>query len=121
MLTNLRPGGACLIDVKGKEGVARALQPTTAEVQPDGAIVVKRCHVDDDWTRVRNEVIVIREAGRRIFKFDVTIYSGQELRDRLESAGFTDVTLYGSLAGDGYGFNAERLIAVGRKPAGSGS
>ena len=118
MFINLRPGGACLIDVKGKEGVARTLQPTTAQVHPDGAIVVKRCHVVDDWSRAQTEVIVIREAARRTFKFDVTLYSGQELRDRLESAGFRDVTLYGSLAGDGYGFNAERLIAVGRKPGG---
>jgi SAM-dependent methyltransferase len=120
MFTNLRPGGACLIDVNGKEAVARALQPTTDEVQPDGAIVVKRCRVVDDWSRVRTEVIVIRETARRTFKFDVTLYSGRELRDRLESAGFTDVTLYGNLAGDRYGFDAERLIAVGRKPAGSG-
>jgi hypothetical protein len=73
----LKPGGACVIDVKGKEGVARTLQPTTAEVWQDGAIVVKRCQVVDDWTRVRNEVIV--------------------------------------MGGSEYGFNAERLIAVGRK------
>jgi SAM-dependent methyltransferase len=115
MLTNLRPGGACLIDVKGKESVARTLQPTTAEVHPDGAIIVKRCHVMAGWTRVRTEMIVIREAARRIFTFDVTLYSGQELRDQLESVGFCDVTLYGSLAGDGYGLDADRLIAVGRK------
>lgn len=118
MLRNLKPGGACIIDVNGKEGVARTLQPTTAEVRPDGVIVVKRCHVVDDWSRVRNEVIVIRE-GRpsRTFNFDVTLYSGQELRDRLESVGFSDVKLYGDLSGGEYGLNAERLIAVGRKPA----
>jgi SAM-dependent methyltransferase len=116
MLRNLKPGGACIIDVKGKEGVARTLQPTTAEVRPDGAIVVKRCHVVDEWTRVRNEVIVTREGQpRRTFSFDVTLYSGQELRDRLESAGFGDVKLYGDLSGGEYGLNAERLIAVGRK------
>lgn len=50
------------------------------------------------------------------FDFDVTPYSGQELRDRLESVGFTDVTLYGNLTGGEYGFNAERLIATARKP-----
>jgi SAM-dependent methyltransferase len=117
MLRNLKPGGACVIDVKGKEDVARTLQPTTAEVRQDGTIVVKRCQVIDDWTRVRNEVIVIREGQeRRTFNFDVTLYSGQELRDRLESVGFSDVKLYGNLSGGKYGLNAERLIAVGRKP-----
>jgi len=52
---------------------------------------------------------------RRTFKFDSTVYSGQELRDRLESAGFSEVQLYGSLSGDPYGLDAERLIAVARK------
>jgi 2-polyprenyl-3-methyl-5-hydroxy-6-metoxy-1,4-benzoquinol methylase len=116
MLMNLKPGGACVIDVKGKEAAARTLQRTTAEVRQDGAIVVKRCQVVDEWTRVRNEVIVIREGQeKRTFRFDVTLYSGQELRDRLESVGFSDVKLYGDLSGGEYGFNAERLIAVGRK------
>ena len=120
MLRNLKPGGVCIIDVNGKEGAARTLQPTTAEVRQDGAIVVKRCHVVDDWTRVRNEVIVIREGQpRRTFNFDVTLYSGQELRDRLESVGFGDVKLYGDLSGGEYGLDAERLIAVGRRPAAS--
>jgi 2-polyprenyl-3-methyl-5-hydroxy-6-metoxy-1,4-benzoquinol methylase len=43
MFASLKPGGACVIDVKGKEGVARTLQPASAEVRPDGTIVVKRC------------------------------------------------------------------------------
>jgi hypothetical protein len=35
----------------------------------------------------------------------------------MERAGFVNVTLYGSLDGAEYGPGAERLIAVGRKPA----
>jgi len=38
------------------------------------------------------------------------------LRDRMQRAGFVDVTLHGSLDGDEYGPNAQRLIAIGRKP-----
>lgn len=34
----------------------------------------------------------------------------------MEGAGFAAVKLYGNLDGDEYGPNAERLIAVGRKP-----
>jgi len=119
MLRNLRPGGVCVIDLKGKEGVARTLQPTSAEIRRDGTIVVKRCWVVDDWTRVRTEVIEIREGERRTFNFDVTLYSGQELRDRLQSVGFRDIKLYGSLTGGEYGFDAERLIAVARKGSGA--
>jgi len=36
--------------------------------------------------------------------------------DRMAQAGFDRVKLYGSFDGDEYGFNAQRLIAVGRKP-----
>lgn len=46
------------------------------------------------------------------------LYSGQELRARLESVGLGDVRLYGDLTGHEYGVNAERLIAAGRKPGG---
>ena len=52
----------------------------------------------------------------KTFRFHPTLYSGQELRDRLERVGFTDVKLYGNLNGDDYGIEAERLIAVGKKP-----
>jgi hypothetical protein len=52
----------------------------------------------------------------KTFKFHHTVYSGQELRDRMERAGFVAVKLHGSLDGDEYGPNAERLVAVARKP-----
>jgi hypothetical protein len=45
----------------------------------------------------------------------VTVYSGQELRDRPEKAGFPDVKLFGSFDEDEYGPNAQWLIAIGRK------
>jgi SAM-dependent methyltransferase len=116
ILVSLRPGGRCLIDLKGKECVARTLQPTTADVSDDGTIRIKRSRVVDDWTRVCNELIVVREGqSRRTFRFDANLYSGQELRDRLESVGFEDVKLFGDLGGGEFGFEAERLIALARK------
>jgi ubiquinone/menaquinone biosynthesis C-methylase UbiE len=111
----LQPGGACLIEVLGKERLARILQPTISTVMPDGTILVERHEIFDDWTRVRNEWILIRNGRAKCFKFHHTIYSGEELRDRLLRAGFANVTLYGNLDGDDYGPNAERLIAVARK------
>lgn len=71
----------------------------------------------DDWTRVRNEWLVIRKGRVKCFRFHHSIYSGLELRDRMERAGFVKVALYGNLDGDEFGPNAEWLIAIGRKPA----
>jgi SAM-dependent methyltransferase len=116
MFTSLQPGGPCLIEVLGKERLAKILQPTSSSLLPDGAMVVERHEIFDDWTRVRNEWLVIRNARVKSFKFHHTVYSGLELRDRMERAGFVDVTLHGNLDGDEYGPGAERLVAIGRKP-----
>src|SRR6185369_1909681 len=113
---SLRPGGVLLIDVMGKERLAKALQATTSDKLPDGTLLVQRHEIFDDFTRIRNEWTVLRKGRSRTFSFHHTIYSGLELRERMEQAGFTKVKLYGNLAGDEYGPNATRLIAVGRKP-----
>jgi SAM-dependent methyltransferase len=117
IFASLRPGGTCLIDVKGKECLAGILEPTSSEILPDGSKFVRSSEIFDDWTRIRNEWKLIRKGRRKRFTFHHTIYSGQELRDRLEAVGFSDVKLYGSLKGDEYGVDADRLVAVGRKPA----
>jgi SAM-dependent methyltransferase len=116
MLESLQPGAACLIEVLGKERLAKILQTTTSTVLSDGTMVVERHEIFDDWTRVRNEWLLIKNSKVKRFKFHHTIYSGLELRERMERAGFIDVKLHGSLNGDEYGPNAERLIAIGRKP-----
>jgi SAM-dependent methyltransferase len=118
VLACLHPGGVFLIDVMSKERLARILQPTTSESLPDGTTLVQRHEIFDDWTRIRNEWLLIRGGRVKTFRFHHTLYSGQELRERMELAGFVGVRLYGNLAGDEYGSNAQRLVAVGRKPAG---
>ncbi len=115
MFASLRPGGACLIEILGKERLAKVLQATTSSDLPDGTVMVERHKIFDDWTRVGNEWLIVRGGRVKTFKFHHTIYSGQELRDRLERAGFFEVRLYGNLDGDEYGPDAERLIAVVRK------
>ena len=121
VLVSLKPGGACLMDLMGKERLASIFQPTTSDALPDGTTLVQRHEIFDDWTRIRNEWIILRKGRAKRFAFHHTIYSGQELRDRMEQAGFTDVRLYGNLDGDPYGASAPRLIAVGRRPAGRAS
>lgn len=117
VLRSLKPGGVFLVEVMGKERLARILQPTTSEVLPDGTKLVQCHEIFDDWTRIRNEWILIRKGRAKSFKFHHTIYSGQELRCLMQEAGFVEVRLFGNLDGDAYGPSAQRLIAVGRKAA----
>ncbi|HUU11512.1 MAG TPA: class I SAM-dependent methyltransferase [Phycisphaerae bacterium] len=116
VLANLRAGGALLMELLGKERLARVLRATTSDVLPDGSMLVQRHKIFDDWTRIRNEWTLIRKGRARTYCFHQTIYSGQELRERLEAAGFVDVRLYGDLDGRAYGPDALRLVAVGRRP-----
>ncbi len=116
LLGSLRPGGVCVMEMMGKEILARIARPTLSELLPDGSTLVQRCEIFDDWTRVRNEWILIRGGRTKTFRFHHTIYSGQELRERMEQAGFSGVRLYGDLQGAAYGPEAQRLIAVGRRP-----
>jgi SAM-dependent methyltransferase len=116
MFHSLQPGGICLIEVLGKERLAKVFQPTTSTPLPDGSLLVERHEIFDDWTRIRNEWLLIKNTKVKRFRFHNTVYSGLELRDRLEVAGFADIRLYGNLEGAPYGPDAERLIAVATKP-----
>ena len=112
---SLRPGGVLVMDVVGKERLARVLHPTVSQRTADGALLVQRHHVVDDWSRVRNEWTVVRDGRARTFEFLLRIYSGQELKALLDAAGFARVDLYGALDGRPYDLEAERLVAVARR------
>ncbi len=115
MFASLKPGGACVIDVLGKEVLAGIFLPSSAEAMPDGTMIVQRREIFDNWSRIRVTWTIISKDAVESFPFHHTLYSGMELKDRMETAGFRDVKLYGSLGGVEYDRNASRLIAVGRK------
>ena len=118
---SLKPGGSCLIDVLGKERLARIFLPTTSEKLPGGSILVERREIFDGWSRIRNEWIMIKDGTAKSFNFHHTIYSGQELKDRLKRVGFGKIRLFGNLDGKEYGSDAERLIVVAEKQASDGT
>lgn len=112
---SLKPKGVCVIDVMGKERLAKGSATTTADRHADGSMLIQVHEIFDDWTRIRNEWILVKGNRARRFKFHHTIYSGQELKELLRAAGFADVKLYGDFDGQPYGLDAPRLIAVARK------
>jgi SAM-dependent methyltransferase len=116
VLESLRPGGAFVIEVMGKEQLARIFLPVTFDMLPNGTKLFQRHVVRDDWSRMWNEWTFVRRGRAKTYTFQHTIFSGQELRDRMEQAGFVDVRLYGGLDGREFGVKAERLVAVGRRP-----
>src|ERR1039458_504445 len=112
---SLRNGGALVMDMVGKEHLERVgLGPRHTNFA-DGAVLIQRGHANDDWPRLENDWTLVQAGHSRHYRFEHHLYSGQGLRDRLESCGFADVRLYGDLAGSPYGPEALRLVAVARK------
>jgi SAM-dependent methyltransferase len=113
---SLKPGGAFVFDHLGKEILAAKYQPTRSEELTDGTLLIQRVVVIEDWSLIEGEWILL--AGERASRFRVRhwLYSGQEIRELLASVGFADVSLFGNLEMTPYGPQAERLVAVARKP-----
>jgi len=112
---SLKPGGYCLLDTLGKERIASRYQTTIVHELKDGALMIERPKVVEDWSRMQNEWLLIRGERVRRFQFRHSIYSGQELKTMFLQAGFSTVKLYGDLDGNEYGVDAQRLVAVGTK------
>lgn len=112
---SLRSDGILVMEMAGKEWLAKNYQQTLCHEDPDGSLLIERHEIYEDWTRIRNEWIVLRGTEARRFSFHHTIYSGQELRDRLIAAGFSDVRLHGGFDGRPYDLDANRLVAVAVK------
>ncbi|HEY2012260.1 MAG TPA: methyltransferase domain-containing protein [Bryobacteraceae bacterium] len=113
---SLKPGGIFVMEMMGKERLARVWSNAICTDYPDGATLVTRPHLRDSWCRVHNEWTLLKDGRARTFQFDHSLYSGREIRDRLLTAGFAEVKLYGDLQGSEYGLDAMRLVAVARTP-----
>ena len=111
---SLRPGGSLVLDVMGKEVLARIFRDSSVEDAPDG-FVVQRRRVTEDWSRIENEWALVRGDTVRSFRLGHWIYSGRELAGMLTEAGFSEVDLFGGLGGSRYGPEASRLVAVARR------
>ena len=119
VLTNLyeslKPGGICVLDMMGREVLAKNFHPTVSEKYPDGNVLIQRRTIFDEWGRLHNERILVKGSKAFTFSFHQRIYSGQELKEHMLQVGFSTVKLFGSLDGDEYGPDATRLVAVAWK------
>ncbi len=113
---NLKPGGMLIMDVVGKEVLARNFHDSGTSPLDDGSILVERRKIVDAWSRIENEWIVIRNGATQTFRFCLNLYSAQELKLLFESVGFHTIRIFGGLSGAPYDIDASRLIVLGSKP-----
>jgi SAM-dependent methyltransferase len=114
LLASLRPGGRLLMQLVGKEVLARVFTPSNFTEQ-DGVVLLQRRQVTDDWGWIDSYLTVIKGTGRYEMQYGHRLYSGTELRSLMERVGFRRVKLYGDLDGSPYDHDAVRLVAVGRR------
>ncbi len=113
---SLKPGGALLIDVKGKEALARVWRERTWYEQ-NGVLFLEEHHVRKNWSWMENRWILLRGGERHEFTVSHWIYSAAELSGLLKECGFADVDVYGGFDGSPYDEKANRLVVVAHKQA----
>ena len=74
--TSLSKDDTLVMDVLGKERLAKDFLSTTSKEYDDGKVLVQRHEIFDDWTRIRNQWIIIEDDRATTFRFHYTVYSG---------------------------------------------
>ncbi|MHC4088216.1 MAG: class I SAM-dependent methyltransferase [Planctomycetota bacterium] len=111
---SLKDGGKFLIDIMGKEVLARIFQEKRWR-EEDGVIILEEAKVSEDWGSVDCRWIIIRNDKRDECKFSLRLYSAAELGELLKSCGFGQVEFYGDLSGSSYDQTAKRLVVLAHK------
>ncbi len=110
---SLRPGGAFLVEMVGREILARNWRDRWW-IEDGDTIVLEERTVRDGWKQVDARWLVIKGGKRAELGATQRVFAAGELRDLLAEAGFASVDLYGGPNGAPYDDRARRLIAVAR-------
>lgn len=113
---SLKPGGVLVIELMGREVLARIFQRRDWQPLDDGGFLLQENEVTEHWSWIRSRWILVRAGTTHEQIVQHRLYTATDLAALLRSVGFTDVGLHGSLAGDPYDHQAKRLVAVARKP-----
>ena len=112
--TNLTGNGIFVIDVNGKETLARDFK-LSEEYEKDGYTVRGEYLIEEDFSLLNNTWSISRDGEEYSFQFSHRIYSAVELKQLLLECGFSKVEVYGGFDGRPYNHEAIRLITVAHK------
>ena len=114
---SLKPGGRLVMDMMGKEVLARIFQHRDWVWldEEKGVIVLEERTLSQGWGWIENTWILLHGSERKTYSVSHRLYAGTELASLLRQAGFTSVALFGGLEGVPYDQNARRLVAVAER------
>lgn len=111
---SLKPGGRWIIDLIGKEVLARIYQPRDWMEKNDTIMMEERIP-SPNWSHMDMRWILFRDGRKEEFKLRLRLFSAVELAGLLTSVGFSKVESFGDLDGGPYDSKAKRLITVATK------
>lgn len=112
--SSLCKGGKLIIDVIGKEIVARLYNPRSWN-EENGRIFLQEHKISRNWSWIENRWILLEKGKQKEFRFGHRLYSAAELTAMLKDCGFRQVKIFGDLSGGDYDHNAKRLIVIAKK------
>jgi ubiquinone/menaquinone biosynthesis C-methylase UbiE len=111
---SLKPGGVLLMHMTSKEILARIFRERDW-YEVDGMKVLEERAVSQNWGWMKTRWIMAKDGKEKEVVSEHRLYCGTELEALLCKCGFSDVKIYGDLAGAPYDQNAKVLVAVARK------
>jgi SAM-dependent methyltransferase len=115
---SLKPGGVFILDMMGKEVLARVFTPRDW-VEENGTLFLQERTLSQNWGWIQSRWVLIEKGQRTEFTLGHRLYSATELIALFIDCGFAQADAYGDLDGSPYDHQARRLIVMGRKaPAG---
>lgn len=110
--TSLKPGGTLLLELLGKEILARTFKPKTWQQEPDGTLILFDNKICQNWTWLEGRWMHVRDGRVDTHCISHRIYSAAELLALLKEVGFGECRVYGSITGTPYDHEAERMVIV---------
>ncbi len=117
LYASLKPGGKLVIEMMGKEVLARIFQERDWAWldEEEGVIMLQERKLSQGWGWIENTWILLRGTDRKTSTISHRLYAGTEMASLLRQAGFASVTLFGGLDGVPYDQYARRLVVVAKK------
>ena len=113
---SLVPGGRLLVDLYGKEMLARdGGKPQVFPVE--GGTMFTYATILGDWDRFRIDFAFVQGDKARWGVVEHELYSAVELKALFAGAGFVDIDCFGGFDAEPFDNHAQRLIVRGRRPS----
>jgi len=121
LFDSLRPGGRLLMELRGKEALARIFRERDWHRCDDGTLLLEECRLLDDWSVVEGRWILVKDGQQKEFTHRIRFYSAVELKALLCEAGFASFHCFGTWDLKPYDHEAQRLLVLAGKPGSSES